>query len=613
MTQTVIPSNDIRIADDTGFLGSGSYAKVKLAVWRGALVAVKELHNIFFESGGCSEWEASFVEAFMTECNMLAGLRHPNVVQFLGVVVPSSSPPLLVTELMRESLQDRMKRSSALRTREIITISHDMANALDYIHGLDKPIAHRDLAPKNILLEYKPEIRAKLADLGVAKVMGNVESFNTRRPGTEFYMPPEAFVNGQYTLKIDVFSLGVIMLQMVVGREPTPCSIWRPCGDGTFRVVPEGERRQTDLDDVAHDHPLRSLILQCLETERPSSHEIATAIREIVGTFDQDGSMEYVPAYKIREIEAANKQTVEMIEKQCQDTVEACHSSLTAVIAKLQSEKESLQREKESIQRTVEQTQASLNKMTASCLEEAATLNDTLTSKAKEIDVLLKQQDDLKQQLEINKDQRRRTEQQLQTDFSLRLETALIKAKMDKEHELARVRGELEGKHKTMLEALITENEAAFARTQQLYENERAEDQEKKSTLMSEISKLKAELETLKEENADLREKLDDATSSSESDRLKKQQDLSYKAAMYLVRNQQRGAIKAAKREFETQKKKLADDFQGEVRALCQEHNKREEELKMKLEAAEQKISSLKGLLDELRQQLTRPVKGIML
>jgi serine/threonine protein kinase len=611
MTQTVIPSNDIRVACDTGFLGSGSYAKVKLAVWRGALVAVKELHDIFFEAGGCSEWESSFVQAFMNECNMLAGLRHPNVVQFLGVAVPSRGPPLLVTELMRESLQDHLRRSPALQTREIITISHDIANALDYIHGLEKPIAHRDLAPKNILLEYKPEIRAKVADLGVAKVMGDVESVNTRRPGTECYMPPEAFFNGQYTLKIDVFSLGVIMLQMVVGREPTPSPLWRPCGDGTFRLVPEEERRQIDLKDVGLDHPLRSLILQCLEIERPSSHEIATAIRDIVANFDQNESKgyAYVPEYKIRELESANKETVAKIEKQCQDTVEACHSSLTAVISKLKSENESLQREKESILRAAEQTQISLNKMTASCLEETERLSDALATKTKEMDALSKQQDDLKQELEIEQDQKRRSEQQLQTDFSLRLETALIKAKVDKERELAQMREELEGNCKTKLESLMTENEAAFARTQQLYEKERAEDQDKTSVLMSAISKLKSELQTLKEENADLRVKLDDATSNPESDYLKKQQDLNYKAAMYLVRNQQRSAIKAAKREFEAQKKKLADDFQEKVSSLCHEHREREGELKMKLEVAEQKTSSLEGLVNKLRQQLTWPVR----
>lgn len=554
----------------------------------------------------------------MAECDMLAQLRHPNVVQFFGVVLQSSGLPLLVTELMRESLQDRMRRSPALMTSEVIAVSHDVTNALDYIHGLEKPIAHRDLAPKNILLEYNPEIRAKIADLGVAKVMSSVDtqSANTRRPGTDHYMPPEAFVNGQYTLKIDVFSLGVIMLQMVVGRDPTPSSMWQPCGGGTFRIVPERQRRQCDLNDVPDDHPLRSLILQCLENERPSALEIADSIREIytVESVGQDRSIEYVPAWKIKEIEDANKKKVETIEKECQETVDVCHSSLTAIISKLQNENESLTCEKEALQGTAEQSKASLEKMTKRWHEETSTLHDSINCKATEIGKLLQERGELKHRLELEQDQRGKSEQQLQTDFSMRLESSLIKAKLEKERDLAQVRGEMEGKHMAMLESLMTENEAAFTRSQELYEKERTGAQEEKVALIREVANLKIELERVKEGNATLQEKLDDAVmDSSETDRLKKQQDASHKAAMNLVRTEQRSAIKAVKRGFEAQKKKMADDFQGAVSTLWQGHMAREGELKIKLGEAQHKISILEGLLGELRQQLSWPVRGIML
>ncbi|XP_062513563.1 putative mitogen-activated protein kinase kinase kinase 7-like [Corticium candelabrum] len=618
MTDKVIPSDDIQVVEgDSAFLGSGSYAKVKLAVWRGASVAVKELHAIFFETGGCSEWESSFVAAFMSECDMLARLRHPNVVQFLGVVFQSSGLPLLVTELMRESLQERMRRSPALQTREVIAVSCDIVNALDYIHGLARPIAHRDLAPKNILLEYKPNIRAKIADLGVAKAMSTVDmpSFNTRRPGTDLYMPPEAFVNGQYTLKIDVFSLGVIMLQMAVGRAPSPSSMWQSCGDGTFRTVPERERRQKDLNAITADYPLRSIILQCLETDRPSACEIAHDIRELVAALDQNGQTHYVPAWKIDEIENASRDKVEKIEAECKETLAMCHDSLTAVIEKVEIEKEALKHENEAIQKTAQEALENLAVMTERYHQETKSLQDTLNSRTKENGELIKERDDLaKKQQEVVKNQKR-IDNQLNTDFSLRLEASLLKAKADKEHALAQMREEEERKHKASLESLMADNEAAFVRTQELYEKERAEDREETAALVTKVTNLRLEVEKVTGERAALQEKFDDAVMErSEAERAKEQLGASYKVAMNLLKNQQRGALKSVKREFEFQKKKMSDDFQSMIDTLNQTHKTREEEMMTELKKAEHKISILEASLGESkRQQVTWSGKGIML
>ncbi|XP_065827746.1 uncharacterized protein [Oscarella lobularis] len=298
MSEQIIPYDELTFpADDNdALLGAGSYGRVRVAVWRGARVAAKELHGIFFETGGSAQWEAAFVARFRDEMRVHASFRHPNVVQYFGVAFrPDTNRPVLVAELMRESLQARLDRSS-LGVVEMTTIARDVACALSYIHDLG--VAHRDLAPKNILLDYRhghdegvATVTAKLADMGVAKNM-DVAKRLTWRPGTEHYMPPEALFDcegcEQYTLTIDVFSLGVVMLQMIVCRDPSPSPIMRrrslAAQEYVVDVVPEVERRASDVESMPDDHPLREWVLLCLEApaKRPSSERLADALNALL-------------------------------------------------------------------------------------------------------------------------------------------------------------------------------------------------------------------------------------------------------------------------------------------------------------------------------------------
>ena len=140
-----------------------------------------------------------------------------------------------------------------------------------FLHQQDPQILHRDVTALNILLNEDGST-AKISDLGQAKFRpSNVQYLSTRAPGCVVYMPPECLKEEpQFTDRSDTFSFGTVMLQ-VSSQEPPSCGLM---GIGT---KPEWERRAGDLAKVPDDHPLKPLIVRCLEDNpgnRPDMQEI---------------------------------------------------------------------------------------------------------------------------------------------------------------------------------------------------------------------------------------------------------------------------------------------------------------------------------------------------
>ena len=297
----------VRLAE---LIGSGSYAKVYRGRWKGIPVAVKQLHAIFSESG--SSQREGLMHTFYKELGMNIKLRHPNIIQFLGVVLPRTDAatngeggarmaagggtpgrrgpgggveefPMMVMELMHCTLEKRLSEYRSASTRmplcESVDIAADIAAALVYLHGKEpRPIAHRDLAPKNVLLS--PEGTAKLCDLGVAK-WANSSRNNTQGPGTLPYMPPEVRISTHYLpVAVDTYSFGVTVLEMCSGLEPKPKDFAQMMPvDGTYQyqLVPDKIRREKSLSALQPNHPLETTIEQCLQTnadKRPTAEQL---------------------------------------------------------------------------------------------------------------------------------------------------------------------------------------------------------------------------------------------------------------------------------------------------------------------------------------------------
>ena len=191
-------------------LGRGGWAEVKVAEFRGLQVAAKCLHSIII-----SEHNR---QLFQREMNIAARLRHPHLVQFIGATLEGE--PVILTELMSTSLRDVLGRGG-LREAQITTIGRHVALALNYMHQITPdPILHRDVSSANVLLNpAAPEGAwvAKLSNYGSANFTRLVF---TAGPGNPSYAAPEASNPAQQSPKMDVFSFGVLLLEMATGQFP---------------------------------------------------------------------------------------------------------------------------------------------------------------------------------------------------------------------------------------------------------------------------------------------------------------------------------------------------------------------------------------------------------
>jgi serine/threonine protein kinase len=228
---------------------------------------------------------------FKSECEFLSTLRHPNVVQYLGTWEdPETALPVLLMELMDQSLTQFLEKSGQpLPFHVQVSISHDISLALSFLHSNN--IIHRDLSSNNILMIG--DRRAKVTDFGMARLFDTTTSRISRMsltmsPGTDPYMPPEAVAeNPAYTEKLDCFSFGVLIIQILSCKYPSP-------GKRTKRVVVGGRellepqtefsRREEDIKIVEANHPLLTWACLCIKDragDRPSARDLCLGIAQL--------------------------------------------------------------------------------------------------------------------------------------------------------------------------------------------------------------------------------------------------------------------------------------------------------------------------------------------
>ena len=236
-------------------VGRGSYAVVEELDFRGLSCVGKSIHEELYDNASDRE-RVDMLERFGAECELLSQVRHPHVVQFIGVHFKQGSRlPVLVMERLDSTLTDCLERCGKLPDEVSYSVIRDIAVGLRYLHGYSpNPIVHRDLTANNILLTS--DIKAKISDLGVAKIL-NLNPARmvqmTTCPGTPSYMPPEALVTKPiYTTKVDVFSYGNLLTHVFSGVWPIPAAAFRfdPSKPNVMVPATEVERREEYLQDM---------------------------------------------------------------------------------------------------------------------------------------------------------------------------------------------------------------------------------------------------------------------------------------------------------------------------------------------------------------------------
>ncbi|KAL6624702.1 hypothetical protein ACP70R_032023 [Stipagrostis hirtigluma subsp. patula] len=202
--------------NESNKLGEGGFGAVyKGVLSEGQEIAVKRL----------SVGSTQGVEELKTELVLVAKLQHKNLVRLLGVCLEQDEK-LLVYEYMPNKSLDTIlfdsQKSKELDWEKRLKIVNGVARGLQYLHEESQlKIVHRDLKPSNVLLDF--HYNPKISDFGLAKLFDRdqTQGVTSHIAGTYGYMAPEYAMRGQYSVKSDVFSLGVLILEIVTGKKNT--------------------------------------------------------------------------------------------------------------------------------------------------------------------------------------------------------------------------------------------------------------------------------------------------------------------------------------------------------------------------------------------------------
>ncbi|KAM0939104.1 putative protein kinase TKL-Pl-6 family [Dioscorea sansibarensis] len=269
-------------------LGSGTFGTVYHGKWRGSDVAIKRINDRCF-SGKPSEQERMRAD-FWNEASKLADLHHPNVLAFYGVVLdgPGGSVATVTEYMVNGSLKHALqKNDKTLDFRKRLLIAMDVAFGMEYLHG--KNIVHFDLKSDNLLVNLRDPQRpiCKVGDLGLSKVKCQTLISGGVR-GTLPWMAPE-LLNGSSSLvseKVDVFSFGIVMWELLTGEEPY--------ADLHYGAIIGGIVSNTLRPPIPEncDPDWRLLMEQCWSaepSERPSFTEIASRLRAMAASLPVKG------------------------------------------------------------------------------------------------------------------------------------------------------------------------------------------------------------------------------------------------------------------------------------------------------------------------------------
>lgn len=201
--------------DSSRKLGQGGAGSVYMGnLPNGKVVAVKRLvYNT-------RQW----VDDFFNEVNLIGGIQHKNLVKLLGCSIEGPESLLVYEYVPKNSIDQYMSDKSMLQTlnwKRRLNIIVGTAEGLEFLHGgsgSSVRIIHRDIKGSNVLLDE--HLNPKIADFGLARCFGPDKThLTTGVAGTLGYMAPEYLVRGQLTEKADVYSFGVLVLEIVCGRK----------------------------------------------------------------------------------------------------------------------------------------------------------------------------------------------------------------------------------------------------------------------------------------------------------------------------------------------------------------------------------------------------------
>ncbi|CAM8923532.1 unnamed protein product [Rhodiola kirilowii] len=250
-------------------IGLGSYGEVYHADWNGMEVAVKKFLDQDFSGAALAE--------FRREVRIMRGLRHPNVVHFVGAVTRPPNLSIITEFLPRGSLYRIIHRPHGyIDERQRLKMALDVAQGMNCLHTSTPTIVHRDLKSPNLLVDNNWNV--KVCDFGLSRLKHNTFLSSKSTAGTPEWMAPEVLRNEPSNEKCDVYSFGVILWELATLKLP-----WS--GMNPMQVVGAVGFQHRRLEIPKEVDPLVARIIwECWQQDpslRPSFAQLTVALRPL--------------------------------------------------------------------------------------------------------------------------------------------------------------------------------------------------------------------------------------------------------------------------------------------------------------------------------------------
>ena len=258
-------------------IGEGGMANVYLAydTILNRRVAVKILRGDLAE-------DEKFIRRFQREAIAASSLNHPNIVEIYDVGEDNGKYFIVMEYVEGKTLKQLIKKRGALTLAEVIDIMLQLTSAIAHAH--DSYIIHRDIKPQNVII--LDDGRVKIMDFGIAAQLNSNDLTQTNSVmGTVYYLPPEQANGTATTTKSDIYSLGILMYELVIGKVPFK-------GDSPVEVAIK--QMKEPIPDIITSNPdipqsIENIILRACAKNPKNRYESANEMRNDLETaLDKD-------------------------------------------------------------------------------------------------------------------------------------------------------------------------------------------------------------------------------------------------------------------------------------------------------------------------------------
>lgn len=272
-----------------GWIDEKTFAPTKPG--SGIVVAIKKLKRESFQ--GHKEW--------LTEVTYLGQLHHENLVKLIGFCSEADNKLLVYEFMQRGSLENHLFKRGGQPISWVmrVNIAVDVAQGLSFLHSLPIQVIYRDMKASNVLLDS--DFNAKLSDFGLARSgpTGDNTHVSTRVVGTRGYAAPEYIATGHLSTKSDIYSYGVVLLELLSGRRALDeergvaeeiLADWaKPFLHDKRKMLRIMDTRLEGQYSKKGALAIAALALQCLHTDpknRPNMPEVLASIQQLQASKD---------------------------------------------------------------------------------------------------------------------------------------------------------------------------------------------------------------------------------------------------------------------------------------------------------------------------------------